>query len=130
MANVTSGATIQGCVPGIPNCYEGINISAFSCDKEKLGHIHELSRYCYFATDVDSTQCFPTKFFTDEPTDYNIQLFATLWMLFVGTIGVVGNSLTILAIPYNMAIKRLENNILDHLIKLFGHEIFNQVKVM
>ena len=118
MSNVTA-PLVEGCAPGIPNCYNGINISAFSCDKEKIGDIYALSRYCYYATELNSTQCFPAKFFAEDTSNYNVQLFATLWMLFVGTIGVVGNLLTILAIPYNMAMKKLIKILIVYLKKFF-----------
>ena len=94
------------CMEGMPNCYNNINISALKCNKTIPGASWNLSRYCYYATDLDSTECFPSKFFTNDTTDYNIQLFASLWIIFVLAVGVVGNSLTIVAIPYNMIMKR------------------------
>ena len=94
------------CIEGMPNCYNNINISALKCNKSIPGASWKLSQYCYYATDLDSTECFPKNFFTNDTTDYNIQLFASLWILFVGIVGVAGNTLTIVAIPYNMMMKR------------------------
>ena len=90
----------------VHNFYRDINISALRCNKSFPEDVYALSKYCYYATDLDSTECFPKTFFTDDPMDYNIQLFTSLWIIFVGIIGVIGNSLTIVAIPYNMTMKR------------------------
>ena len=94
------------CATGTPNCYNNINISALKCNKAIPRASWNLSRYCYYADDLDSTECFPKDFFTNDTQDYNVQLFASLWIIFVGIVGVVGNLLTIVAIPYNMLMKR------------------------
>ena len=94
------------CTTGMPNCYNNINISALKCNKSIPEASWNLSQYCYYATDLDSTQCFPKNFFTEDTQDYNVQLFASLWIIFVGVVGVVGNILTIVAIPYNTIMKR------------------------
>ena len=94
------------CITGTPNCYNNINISALRCSKSIPGASWNLSRYCYYATNLDSTECFPKDYFTNDTQAYNIELFASLWIIFVGFVGVVGNMLTIIAIPYNMIMKR------------------------
>ena len=100
-------ANDTGSQSGVHNFYQDINISSLKCNKTFPEDVYALSKYCYYATDLDSTECFPEKFFAEEGTmDYNIQLFTSLWIIFVGIVGVIGNTLTIVAIPYNMAAKR------------------------
>ena len=107
-----SVTTLNQCTSGTDNCYEGINISALLCNKEAMEgedpNGYRLSKLCYYATDIDSTNCFPKTYFTTETTDYNIQLFASLWLLFTMIVGGCGNLLTIFAIPYSVLRKRLD----------------------
>ena len=82
-------------------------ITELICDKAHPTHIVELSKRCSSASYEElwnTTQCFIDGH--ENPSTEHVA--ATIWLLIILPVGILGNILTLAAIPYALVKKRLE----------------------
>ena len=84
----------------------GTNITALKCDdKNHPEQVQLLNELCTYANSIiDQTACFPANFTNPPAYRASMKMFASIWLIFTITAGVLGNLLTLVAIP--MAIFR------------------------
>ena len=81
------------------------NISQLICARNHTDDVYKLSKLCWSALDIESSNCFPKNYYDD----YYLKLFVFIWLIMIITFGVIGNTLTLTAIPYAIWKKRFVN---------------------
>ena len=85
--------------------YNITNVTSLKCDKDHPADVYALSKIC---SHVELEECFHEEY--HNPDDYGLQLFAAIWIIFIMTVGIFGNLLTLTAIPYALWKKRYKND--------------------
>ena len=87
------------------NEYERVNISdmfgQLECEEGK--NLYLLSKLCVNGSNVDNLECIQNY---NDITYWVLRKLLAIWSILVGSLGICGNILTLLAIPYAAKRKR------------------------
>ena len=81
-------------------------ISELTCNKTTPEDMYVLAKVCVYAKNIDETECFPPNFNNPDSQDYQVRLGISIWILIVMIMAFLGNTLTLIAVPFAYFRKR------------------------